>query len=331
MKTYSIGILGATGAVGREMMKILSERRFPAGSIRLFASERSAGKIMTFMGNEVTLENAEAADFSGLDFVLGAVSSDLAKKFAPKITSSGAIFIDNSSAFRSDESVPLVIPEINPEDVLSHSGIISNPNCSTIITLVAANALCRLSPIKAMIVSTYQAVSGAGEGGIRELAEQNVSLAGGEPTFCRVFPHRIAENLIPFIGSPLSDGYTTEERKMQSEGRKILHLPSLSVTCTCVRVPIVRSHSVSVSVFTEDRITVEQAKAAFSSTEGCRLCDGNDYPMPLFASGGDTVLVGRVREDLTRENGIAFFCCGDQLRKGAATNAVCIAELLTNQ
>ena len=331
MKTYSIGILGATGAVGREMMKILSERRFPAGSIRLFASERSAGKIMTFMGNEVTLENADGADFSGLDFVLGAVSSDLAKKFAPKITSSGAIFIDNSSAFRSDESVPLVIPEINPEDVFSHSGIISNPNCSTIITLVAANALCRLSPIKAMIVSTYQAVSGAGEGGIRELAEQNASLAGGEPTFCRVFPHRIAENLIPFIGSPLSDGYTTEERKMQSEGRKILHLPSLSVTCTCVRVPIVRSHSVSVSVFTEDRITVEQAKAAFSSAEGCRLCDGNDYPMPLFASGGDTVLVGRVREDLTRENGIAFFCCGDQLRKGAATNAVCIAELLTNQ
>lgn len=227
--------------------------------------------------------------------------------------------------------MPLVIPEINPEDVLSHSGIISNPNCSTIITLVAANALCRLSPIKAMIVSTYQAVSGAGEGGIRELAEQNASLAGGEPTFCRVFPHRIAENLIPFIGSPLSDGYTTEERKMQSEGRKILHLPGLSVTCTCVRVPIVRSHSVSVSVFTEDRITVEQAKAAFSSAKGCRLCDGNDYPMPLFASGGDTVLVGRVREDLTRENGIAFFCCGDQLRKGAATNAVCIAELLTNQ
>ena len=331
MKTYSIGILGATGAVGREMMKILSERDFPVGNIRLFASERSAGKKLAFAESEVDIENADGADFSGLDFVLGAVSSDLAKKFAPKITSSGAIFIDNSSAFRADERVPLVIPEINPEDVLSHSGIISNPNCSTIITLVAANAICRLSPIKAMIVSTYQAVSGAGEGGIRELSEQQASLARGEPTFCRVFPHRIAENLIPFIGSLLSDGYTTEELKMQSEGRKILHLPGLSVTCTCVRVPIVRSHSVSVSVFTEDRITVEQAKAAFSSAEGCRLCDGNDYPMPLFASGGDTVLVGRVREDFTRENGIAFFCCGDQLRKGAATNAVCIAELLTNQ
>ena len=317
MKTYSIGILGATGAVGREMMKILSERGFPVGNIRLFASERSAGKIMTFMGNEVTLENADGADFSGLDFVLGAVSSYLAKKFAPKIISSGAVFIDNSSAFRSDERVPLVIPEINPTDALSHSGIISNPNCSTIITLVAANAICRLSPIKAMIVSTYQAVSGAGEGGIRELAEQQASLAGGEPTFCRVFSHRIAENLIPFIGSLLSDGYTTEELK------------SLSVTCTCVRVPVVRSHSVSVSVFTEEKITVEQAKKAFSSSDGCRLCDGEDYPMPLYASGGDTVLVGRVREDFTRENGIAFFCCGDQLRKGAATNAVQIAELLS--
>ena len=329
MKTYSIGILGATGAVGREMMKILSERDFPVGNIRLFASERSAGKKLAFAESEVDIENADGADFSGLDFVLGAVSSDLAKKFAPKITSSGAIFIDNSSAFRSDERVPLVIPEINPTDAFSHSGIISNPNCSTIITLVAANALCRLSPIKAMIVSTYQAVSGAGEGGIRELAEQNASLARGEPTFCRVFPHRIAENLIPFIGSPLSDGYTTEELKMQSEGRKILHLPSLSVTCTCVRVPVVRSHSVSVSVFTEEKITVGQAKEAFSSSDGCRLCDGEDYPMPLYASGGDTVLVGRVREDFTRENGIAFFCCGDQLRKGAATNAVQIAELLS--
>lgn len=329
MKTYSIGILGATGAVGREMMKILSERGFPVGNIRLFASERSAGKIMTFMGNEVTLENADGADFSGLDFVLGAVSSDLAKKFAPKVISSGAVFIDNSSAFRSDERVPLVIPEINPTDAFSHSGIISNPNCSTIITLVAANAICRLSPIKAMIVSTYQAVSGAGEGGIRELSEQQTSLARGEPTFCRVFSHRIAENLIPFIGSPSVAGYTTEELKMQSEGRKILHLPGLSVTCTCVRVPVVRSHSVSVSVFTEEKITVEQAKKAFSSSDGCRLCDGDDYPMPLYASGRDTVLVGRVREDFTRENGIAFFCCGDQLRKGAATNAVQIAELLS--
>ena len=173
MKTYSIGILGATGAVGREMMKILSERGFPVGNIRLFASERSAGKIMTFMGNEVTLENADGADFSGLYFVLGAVSSDLAKKFAPKIISSGAVFIDNSSAFRSDERIPLVIPEINPTDAFSHSGIISNPNCSTIITLVAANALCRLSPIKAMIASTYQAVSGAGEGGIRSGSQGN--------------------------------------------------------------------------------------------------------------------------------------------------------------
>ena len=331
MKNYNIGILGATGVVGREMMKILSERGFPTGEIRLFASEKSAGKKLSFGGETITVEAATKNCFSGLDIVFGAVSSDMAKTFAPHITTSGAVFIDNSSAFRQNPDVPLVVPEINPSDALSHNGIIANPNCSTIITLVAVNALCRISPIKYMIASTYQAVSGAGAGGITELYDQQRSLLSGDPTFCRVFPHRIAENLIPQIGTFLPDGYTTEEMKMQHEGRKILHLPDLRVTCTCVRVPIVRSHSVSVSVFTEDRITVEQAKAAFSSAKGCRLCDGNDYPMPLFASGGDTVLVGRVREDLTRENGIAFFCCGDQLRKGAATNAVCIAELLTNQ
>lgn len=222
MKNYNIGILGATGVVGREMMKILSERGFPTGEIRLFASEKSAGKKLSFGGETITVEAATKNCFSGLDIVFGAVSSDMAKTFAPHITTSGAVFIDNSSAFRQNPDVPLVVPEINPSDALSHNGIIANPNCSTIITLVAVNALCRISPIKYIIASTYQAVSGAGAGGITELYDQQRSLLSGDPTFCRVFPHRIAENLIPQIGTFLPDGYTTEEMKMQNEGRKIL-------------------------------------------------------------------------------------------------------------
>ena len=197
MKNYNIGILGATGVVGREMMKILSERGFPTGEIRLFASEKSAGKKLSFGGETIAVEAATKNCFSGLDIVFGAVSSDMAKTFAPHITASGAVFIDNSSAFRQNPDVPLVVPEINPSDALSHNGIIANPNCSTIITLVAVNALCRISPIKYIIASTYQAVSGAGAGGITELYDQQRSLLSGDPTFCRVFPHRIAENLIP--------------------------------------------------------------------------------------------------------------------------------------
>ncbi len=334
MKNYNIGILGATGVVGREMMKILSERGFPAGEIRLFASEKSAGKKLSFGGETITVEAATKNCFSGLDIVFGAVSSDMAKTFAPHITASGAVFIDNSSAFRQNPDVPLVVPEINPSDALSHNGIIANPNCSTIITLVAVNALCRISPIKYMIASTYQAVSGAGAGGITELYDQQRSLLSGDPTFCRVFPHRIAENLIPQIGTFLPDGYTTEEMKMQNEGRKILHLPDLRVTCTCVRVPVVRSHSISVSVFTEDEISIEEAKNAISDSAGCVLADDTTngiYPMPIDSSDKDSVLVGRVRRDDTFPCGISLFCCGDQIRKGAATNAVQIAELLVQQ
>lgn len=331
MKKYNVGILGATGVVGREMMKILSERGFPIEELRLFASEKSAGKKLPFRGEAITVEAAEKNCFSGLDIVFGAVSSDMARAFAPSIKASGAIFIDNSSAFRQDPSVPLVVPEINPADALTHGGIIANPNCSTIITLVAVNALCRISPIKCMIASTYQAVSGAGAGGINELAEQQKALLSGDPTFCRVFQHRIAENLIPQIGNFLTDGYTAEEMKMQNEGRKILHLPDLRVTCTCVRVPVVRSHSISVSVFTEDEITVSEAKDAVSHSAGCILADDTEngaYPMPIDSSGKDCVIVGRIRRDATFPCGISLFCCGDQIRKGAATNAVQIAELL---
>ena len=334
MKLYRVAILGATGEVGREMMKILEERSFPLAELKLLASARSAGKKMTFAGRELTVEEATKDSFSGMDIVLGAASSDLAKELAPHINAAGAVFVDNSSAFRMRDDVPLVVPEINPEDALKHNGIIANPNCSTIITLMAVKGINRLSPIRTMIASTYQAVSGAGAGGPIELAAQQKALAADEPVECKTFPYQIAENLIPQIGSFNEDGYTTEEMKMQNEGRKILHLPELRVTCTCVRVPVVRSHSISVSVFTEDELTPEQVKAAIAKEAGCRLVDdtkNKKYPMPLDTSNQDIVFVGRIRSDLAFAKGISLWCCGDQVRKGAATNAIQIAELLVEK
>ena len=235
------------------------------------------------------------------------------------------------SAFRMDPEVPLVVPEINGEDAKAHKGIIANPNCSTIITLMAVAPIARISPIRKMIASTYQAVSGAGVGGLRDLENQVKAYAKGEELVADTFTYPIAFNLIPCIGSEKERGYTSEEMKMQNEGRKILHLPELRATCTCVRVPVLRSHSISVTVVTEQKVTVEEARRAISSFPGDILADdlsGKLYPMPLHSSDKDEVLVGRIREDLTEENGLSLFCCGDQLRKGAASNAVQIAQLL---
>ncbi len=331
MKQYRVAILGATGEVGREMMKILQEHNFPLAELKLLASARSAGKKMMFGNQELTVEEATEAAFQGMDIVLGAASADLARQFAPVIRACGGVFVDNSSAFRMQDDVPLVVPEINPEDALKHNGIISNPNCSTIITLMAVKGINRLSKIKAMNAATYQAVSGAGAGGPIELAAQVKALAAGEPIECKTFPYQIAENLIPQIGSFNEDGYTTEEMKMQNEGRKIFHQPELRVTCTCVRVPVVRSHSIAVTVYTEEKLTVEAVKAAIAQEAGCRLVDdpaNKKYPMPLDTSDQDIVFVGRIRPDLVMDNGITLWCSGDQVRKGAATNAVQIAELL---
>ncbi len=331
MKKYRVAILGATGEVGREMMKILDEHNFPLAELRLLASARSAGKKITFRGEELTVMEASNEAFEGMDIVLGAASADLARQFAPVIRAAGGVFVDNSSAFRMCDDVPLVVPEINPEDALKHNGIISNPNCSTIITLMAVKGINRLSPITRMVASTYQAVSGAGAGGPIELAAQTKALANGEPIEANVFQYQIAENLIPHIGSFNEDGYTTEEMKMQKEGRKILHLPELLVTCTCVRVPVVRSHSISVSVYTERALSPEEVRAAIAEEAGCKLTDdpaAKVYPMPLATSNQDLVFVGRIRRDLAFPNGITLWCSGDQVRKGAATNAVQIAELL---
>ena len=334
MKKYNVGILGATGAVGREMMKVLEERDFPIGELRLLASPRSVGKKIEFKGQELEVKLAQVGAFEGLDFVLGAASNAVAKELSPDIVKAGAVFIDNSSAFRMCDDVPLVVPEINGEDAKKNKGIISNPNCSTIITLVAVNAINSLSKIKGMIASTYQATSGAGAEGPVELNEQMKAIVNGGEITNKVFQYQIAQNLIPQIGSFNDDGYTTEEMKMQNEGRKILHLPELKVTCTCVRVPVVRSHSISVTVITEDNLTVEAVRNAVENAKGCKLYDDNAnkiYPMPLVTSDQDLVFVGRIRKDLVFDNAISLWCCGDQVRKGAATNAIQIMEVLVEE
>ncbi len=327
----NVAILGATGAVGREMMKILAERSFPVEELRLLASPRSAGQKLLWQGRELTVQPAEDSAFEGMDIVLGAAENDIAKRFAPAIVKAGAVFVDNSSAFRMDPNVPLVIPEINPEDVRRHKGIIANPNCTTIVSLVAINALNQDSPIQSIIASSYQAVSGAGAGGPRELMEEVELLREGKPVHPQVFQYQIAYNVIPQIGDEAYEGYTSEEMKMQNEGRKIMHLPDLRVSCTCVRVPVVRSHSVSLVVRTREKISVRRARELIAAAPGCRLVDdlsSRRYPMPLDTSDQDTVFVGRIREDLTCDNGLNIWCCGDQVRKGAATNAVQIAQLL---
>ncbi len=331
MRTYTVAVLGATGAVGQEMIKILQERNFPVGKLVPLASARSAGKTLSFRGEDVTIELACDEAFEGVDIVLGAAENDIAEKFAPAIVKAGAVFVDNSSAFRLDPQVPLIVPEINAEDVKRHKGILSNPNCSTIITCTAVNALNSLAPIRAMTASTYQAVSGAGAGGPVELMAEIEAIRQGGTYEPKIFSHQIAYNLIPQIGGEQVDGYTSEEMKLQNEGRKIMHLPQLKVSCTCVRVPVVRSHSISVSLHFDRPVSVEQARQVLSNAPGVKLVDDLSqkmYPMPLDTTDQDLVFVGRIRPDLTDANGLCLWCCGDQVRKGAATNAVQIAELL---
>ena len=334
MKQYTVAVLGATGAVGQEMMKILAERNFPVGKLVPLASARSAGKTVKFKGQDVTIQEACDSAFEGVDIVLGAAENDIAKKFAPAIVKAGAVFVDNSSAFRLDPNVPLIVPEINPEDVKWHKGIISNPNCSTIITVTAVNALNKIATIQAMTASTYQAVSGAGAGGPIELQNEVEALRLGKTYEPKVFSYQIAYNLIPQIGGEQFEGYTSEEMKMQNEGRKIMHLPELKVSCTCVRVPVVRSHSISVSVYFDRHVTVEEARQVLKDAPGVKLVDdlpNLKFPMPLDTSDQDIVFVGRIRPDLVLDNGLCLWCCGDQVRKGAATNAIQIAELLVKE
>ena len=329
MKKYNVAILGATGAVGQEMLKVLEEYDIPVERLLPLASAKSAGGTVSFKGEDVKIEEAREDSFAGMDFVLGAVKNPMSRRFVPAIVKSGAVYIDNSSAFRMDPEVPLVVPEINGEDAFKNKGIIANPNCSSIITLMAVGGIAKLSHIKSMVACTYQAVSGAGQAGLVELEAQMLALAEGKKPEAKVFPTQIAMNVIPHIGDELENGYTDEEMKMQNEGRRILHLPELKVTCTCVRVPVMRSHSISVTLRTAQKVSVAAANEAIRAFPGCRLIedyDGRNYPTPLDTSNQDLVWVGRVREDLTDENGLTLWCCGDQIRKGAAANAVQILK-----
>ena len=334
MKALNIAVLGATGAVGQEMLKILAEYDIPIYELRPLASAKSVGKCISFKGKDVPIQEANENAFDGLDFVLGAVEGDMSRKFAPAIKKSGAVYIDNSSAFRLEPDVPLVVPEINGADAFNHKGIIANPNCCTIITLMAVAGINNLSPIEKMIVCTYQAVSGAGTNGINELNEQMAALAKGEKPVVKTFAHQIAMNVIPFIDAPYGNDYTKEEMKMQNEGRRIMHSPELKVNCTCVRVPVMRSHSMAVTLHTKDKVSVEAAKAAVAAYPGVRLIEdyeGRCYPTPLDTTDQDIVWVGRIRDDLTDDHGLTLWCCGDQIRKGAASNAVQILKLLAEK
>ena len=322
-----IGILGATGAVGRQMIDCLIEQEIPMDDLVLLASKKSAGQIIRFKDKDYEVKEVNHDSFKGLDVVLGASSNEVAKQYKDDIVKAKAVFIDNSSAFRMDDDVPLIVPEINGNDVKKHKGVVSNPNCSTIITLMAINAINKLSKVKVMIASTYQAVSGAGKGGIDELNNE-ISDLNYEPS---VFPYTIAYNCIPCIGSLKDNLYTSEEMKMENEGKKILHNDDLRVTCTCVRVPVLRSHCISVSLKCERPLSVSEVREALSKEKGVILYDDvldNKYPMPLVTSNQDKVYVGRIREDRVLDGGISLFCSGDQIRKGAASNAVQIIKCL---
>ena len=322
-----IGILGATGAVGRQMLDCLIEQEIPVDDLVLLASKKSAGQIIRFKDKDYEVKEVNHDSFKGLDVVLGASSNEVAKQYKDDIVKAKAVFIDNSSAFRMDDDVPLIVPEINGSDVKKHKGVVSNPNCSTIITLMAINAINKLSKVKVMIASTYQAVSGAGKGGIDELNNE-INDIDYKPS---VFPYTIAYNCIPCIGSLKDNLYTSEEMKMENEGKKILHNDDLRVTCTCVRVPVLRSHCISVSLKCERPLSVTEVREALSKEAGLILYDDvldNKYPMPLVSSNQDKVYVGRIREDRVLDGGISLFCSGDQIRKGAASNAVQIIKCL---
>ena len=327
-----IAIVGASGAVGQELLAVLAQRQFPVSELRLFGSERSAGQTYTFCGKEYEVHMLQHDDaFKGVDIAFVSAGASVSREYAQDITRFGAVMIDNSSAFRMDEDVPLVVPEVNAEDALNRPrNIIANPNCTTIQMVVALQAIERLSHIKRVHVATYQAASGAGAQAMKELENQYRQVLNGEEVRVEKFAYQLAYNLIPHIDLFTDNGYTKEEMKMYNETRKIMH-SDVKVSATCVRVPSLRAHSESVWVETERPITIEEAREAFANSEGCVLMDEPEnkiYPMPLFLSGKDEVFVGRIRKDLTDECGLSFWCVSDQIRKGAALNAVQIAEWL---
>lgn len=330
-KKYRVAVVGATGAVGVEMLRVMERRNFPVASLRLLASPRSAGTTLKFQEQDIAVEPLGVNSFEDIDVALFSAGGGISKEYAPIAVKSGAIVVDNSSAFRMQENVPLVVPEINGGDVAQHRGIIANPNCTTAVTLMALYPLHQKFRVKRIFASSYQAVSGAGARAIEELKEQVKAVAAGHAVHPEIFPHQIAFNVIPQVDSFLDTGYTKEEMKMQNEGRRIMHLPTFKASITCVRVPVYRAHSVAVSAEFEKPVNVSEARAAIAAFPGVQIQDdtvAKSYPMPLEAAGQDDCFVGRLRLDCALENGLAFWVCGDQLLKGAALNAVQIAELL---
>ena len=330
-KSYHVAIVGATGAVGEELLRVLERRAFPVGNLLPLCSERSAGGAVSFCGEKITAQRLSHDSFAGIDLAFFSAGGNISREYAPIAQRAGAIVIDNSSVFRMEPEVPLVIPEINGADVQQHRGLIANPNCTTAVALMAIYPLHRAFGVRRVIAASYQAVSGSGARAIKELESQVKAAAQNQPAVAEIYPHPIAFNLLPHVDSFLPNGYTKEEMKMQNEGRRIMHLPDFRASVTCVRVPVYRAHSVAVSAEFERPVSVEQAHEVLAKAPGLELVDepqNNRYPMPLFTAGKDNCEVGRVRRDCAFENGLSFWVSGDQLLKGAALNAVQIAELL---
>ena len=331
MKKYNIAIVGATGAVGEEMRLVLEERKFPVEKLSLFASGRSAGKIYNFSGEKIEVQELKENSFSGIDIALFSAGDEVSARFAPLAVRQGTIVIDNCKYFRMDPQVPLVVPEVNPDDLKWHKGLIANPNCSTIQMVVALKPIYDEVGIERVVVATYQSVSGTGKEAIEELKNQTVSITKGEEFEIKVYPYQIAYNALPHIGSFTENGYTTEETKMLDETRKILGDNNIRVAATTVRVPVYRAHSEVVHVETKKKISVQRTREILSAFPGIKVIDNPEkleYPLPLFAEGKDEVFVGRIREDISTENGLVMWIVSDNLRKGAALNAVQIAEQL---
>ena len=333
-KSVRVAILGATGAVGTELLELLETRNFPVEQLKLLASPRSAGKKLTFQGKSLTVEAINEDSFKDIDLVLASAGGSSSKAWAKTIVASGAVMIDNSSAFRMDDSVPLVVPEINPEAAQKHQGIIANPNCTTILLGVAVYPLHQIQPIRRMVIATYQSASGAGAMAMEEVKHQAKAILSGEPAKAEILPYPLAFNLFPH-NSPLTDsGYCEEELKMINETRKIFNDSTIRVTATCVRVPVLRAHSEAVNLEFDSPFAVSQAREILSQAPGVKLVENwesNYFPMPIDATGKDEVLVGRIRQDLSHPCGLELWLCGDQIRKGAALNAIQIAELLVQK
>jgi aspartate-semialdehyde dehydrogenase len=331
MKGYGVAIVGATGAVGQEFSKVLEQRSFPLTSLHLYASDRSAGKRLLFNHQEIEVRETTPSSFDHVDIVLSSAGSEVSRYFSPIAAQSGAVVIDNSAAFRMEPDVPLVVPEINPEDIEGHHGIIANPNCSTIQMVMALYPLHRLIPIKRIVVSTYQSVSGIGADGVEELNQQIRTFLEGEKIMPQVFPHQIVFNLFPQIDNFLDMGYTKEEWKMVEETRKIMHASEIAISATCVRVPVFVGHSEAVWAEFAEPVSPEEAQQVLAQAPGIKVIDDPSeslYPQPFSVAGTDEVFVGRIRQDTSHPNGLTLWIVADNLRKGAALNAVQIAEVM---